>query len=731
MKYGTGQLQESVAQIADKGNLTSIMNKEKITDMDIGCAEILTSSEVVAGEYSCVKYRYTVGHPIDDTGYVKIAFRFAGDFGIPQFEDSEGANYCHVSTDGDCYLEPRWDVKGHTRPWDRCIFLKVMGGYLDRGDTVDVVFGDRSQGGPGWQMQTFCEGSFEFKTFVDPIATYQFKELKKSPVLRIVPGQAVRVFCIAPSQATVGKKFQYGVKEEDRWGNPVARPRFHEHKGFEKTGVNWIELEHPHGRVRSNPIEVMEASPKLGRYWGDLHGQSEETIGTNSIRDYFQFARDYALLDVAAHQGNDFQMGDDFWKYLNELTSEFNREGRFVTFPGYEWSGNTAIGGDRNVYYRKEGGPIIRSSLELVPGGKSAWKPAPTVKALFETMKEVERPDCFMFAHVGGRYADIRTHDEDLEWAVEVHSAWGTFEWMVQEAMEHGYRVGICGNSDGHKGRPGASWPGAGKFGSLGGLTCIRASDLSRDTLYEALKARHFYATTGNRSLLDVELYRGSEQVGMMGDIIRGGKHGYQLHVDVTGTGAIEYVEIFNGNHMLARLSPEAGGGYGKRFKIVWSGAERKGRARLVDWDGHLVIEENCIANYEPINFLNANKPLLQESKQRLSWKSTTTGGYSGLILELAERARGVLQVETLACSGRYELENDLPEPRGWDCGGVKKRMEIRPLPGNSGPHTMNIVFDINELVPGDNPIYVKVTQEDGHMAWSSPIYLNFSDIES
>ena len=44
-----------------------------------------------------------------------------------------------------------------------------------------------------------------------------------------------------------------------------------------------------------------------------------------------------------------FQVINKFWAYLNELSAEFLEEGRFVTFPGYEWSGNTAVGGDRNV----------------------------------------------------------------------------------------------------------------------------------------------------------------------------------------------------------------------------------------------------------------------------------------------------------------------------------------------------------------------------------------------
>ena len=100
--------------------------------------------------------------------------------------------------------------------------------------------------------------------------------------------------------------------------------------------------------------------------WGDLHGQSEETIGTNSARDYFTFGRDKAFADILGHQGNDFQITGAFWAELNRLTAEFDQPGRFVTIPGYEWSGNTGIGGDRNVFYMEENRPIHRSSHALV-----------------------------------------------------------------------------------------------------------------------------------------------------------------------------------------------------------------------------------------------------------------------------------------------------------------------------------------------------------------------------
>src|SRR2546428_13510997 len=101
---------------------------------------------------------------------------------------------------------------------------------------------------------------------------------------------------------------------------------------------------------------------------------------------------------------------------------------------------------------------------------------------LFRALKD---EDCVVFAHIGGRYADIKmSHDARIERSVEVHSDWGTFEWLIEDALEQGYRVGIVANSDGHKGRHGASHPGASLFGASGGLSCLPAPELTRKGLF-------------------------------------------------------------------------------------------------------------------------------------------------------------------------------------------------------------------------------------------------------
>ncbi len=61
--------------------------------IDLGTAVINPSQPVVAGAFTTLTFTYTAGHPIDDTGFVKLAFRFASDFGAPHFSAPRRANY--------------------------------------------------------------------------------------------------------------------------------------------------------------------------------------------------------------------------------------------------------------------------------------------------------------------------------------------------------------------------------------------------------------------------------------------------------------------------------------------------------------------------------------------------------------------------------------------------------------------------------------------------------------
>ena len=72
-------------------------------------------------------------------------------------------------------------------------------------------------------------------------------------------------------------------------------------------------------RLDEARLRAVAKEAPLVHFWGDTHGQSSETLGTNTAREYFEFGRDKAFLDVMGHQGNDFQITGAFWRELNAL----------------------------------------------------------------------------------------------------------------------------------------------------------------------------------------------------------------------------------------------------------------------------------------------------------------------------------------------------------------------------------------------------------------------------
>ena len=212
-------------------------------------------------------------------------------------------------------------------------------------------------------------------------------------------------------------------------------------------------------------VLIAEAGPVLIRkgnhagYWGDLHGQSGETIGIGRIEDYMNFARNKAFLDITCHQGNDFQVKNIFWEHLNQVTAAWNEPHRFTVFPGYEWSGNTVVGGDHNVIYKQENGQLYRCSHALIEDCQDLSTDAHTLTDLYQSLRS-SGDEAVVFAHIGGRYANLAyDHDPLLETSVEIHSDWGTFEWIAHDSFALGRRVGIVANSDGHRAAPGQVTP--------------------------------------------------------------------------------------------------------------------------------------------------------------------------------------------------------------------------------------------------------------------------------
>ena len=717
-----------------------------------GWAEIDPDSHIVAGSTGTWRITYHVGRcGVDDGGVIKIAWRDVSDWAAPQFENPSAPEYATVSTTGPASLRAAFEKQRYVRPWRRCVTIDVFDDSLSEGDAVTLTLGDTVGGSPGSRVQTFCKDAFEFRVAVDWCGTWVYTVVP-SPGIPIISGPPDRLVVLEASETTPGAEAWVGIKAEDVWGNPSTgyagevhinagglsglpavyqfQPADRGVRRFEgvkasRTGIYRVRVEDRQNKLTAegNPLRCVNAQGPYQPFWGDLHGQSEETVGTNPVSSYFRFAREAALVDFAGHQGNDFQITEDVWMEIRKQANTQYDPGRFVAFVGYEWSGNTPLGGDHNIYYPGDDGPLHRSSHVLIPDKSDVDTDCTYIEELYAALKE---QDVLLVPHVGGRYANLNWHDPALERVIEVYSEWGEFEWFLREALEKGYRVGFIAGSDDHKGRPGAAYPGSGSFGVYGGLTCIYARELTREALWEALKARRCYGTTGQRILLDVTAdghpmgvaYRTTKP--RSSDFI-----GPEISVKVFGTAPIERVDIFRGLERIYTF-PETIERAEDKIRVAWSGQRIRARNRLVRWDGSIEVDRGRILEAKGYAFDSPAEGIETVTERRVSWKSVTTGDADGVVLRLDAPSETTFDFKTPVLNRSLSLQEIAEAPVVLEAGGIDMKVVFERLPLGAG---REVTFTFREAAApsGCHPYWVQVLQTDGAKAWASPIYVTIA----
>ena len=728
---------------------------------EIGHVTLSPDAPIEAGSHASLILTFTAGRfGMDDTGSLRICTRQVSDLGRPQFTNPAAPNFVTASASNGARLTLEFHPKLVMRPWSRTLTVSVARGFLAPGETITVRLGDTSGGSPGMRMQTYCEPDFHFLVLADVFATCNWALLPQQPTLAIVPGPPARRLAILPTQRAPGQAFALVLRADDRWGNPAPLPagrhalaantpvgglpesfdwpagaRAHRIAGLSADAVEALVV--TWGDAASNPMRV--APTGLVPYWGDLHGQSGETVGTGSIDALASYARDLAGVDAICHQGNDFQITPEGWADFNRAFAAFDVPDRFVFMPGYEWSGNTALGGDRNVIFPAEGRTIRRSSRALVEDLGDDATDALDVRALHAALRAEAQP-VLCVPHVGGRYANLHyAHDRMLERAVEVHSDWGTFDWLLHDAFAVGARVGIVANSDGHKGRQGASHPGGSQFGSYGGLTCLLADTLSRGGVFDALRRRHHYATSNAaRIFADVSVTlahpaerhvddpalggaaEGHGTTAIMGDILAAVRDDSALfRAEIMAGSAIERVELFNRTDLLETIRPPALPGL--RLRVLWEGSEYRGRGRETSWHGTIGLNGGTWQGPHAINRFNLDHRF-ETDPTTLRFEGVTTGGFQALDVALAG-LDGTLVLDTNLVQAALPLAALRDGEHIWEAGGLGRRMRAFLMP-EAGLRRLAFQRQVTLATEHDNTLYLRATFEDGSVLWTSPVYL-------
>ena len=474
-----------------------------------------------ARSYQTLRQIWTVGtRPVVAGGGFWVARHFSVNSGPFQTEDPAGDGYVTIATtdaeatfETDVYMA-RGPHGGFRAPAPALVF-RVASGRLDPGETVTITYGDTSGGGPGLLMTSTSSARMPLPLYVDLDASGEWRPLPLLPFA--VSGTRVAgVHGFAPSSVAPGEAFELSVRAEDAFYNRAAGhiPAFEVRVdgevrvttpagadpitvvelALEREGPHWIEIRSEDGAIRgeANPILVVE-DPARRIYWGDTHGHSGYAEGIGTLDFFMTFARDDARLDFVTHSEHDTALDDAEWELSRRTVEAFYEPGRFIPYLGWEWTRPARFGGHHNVLFRTAENRERVSALEY-----------PTLSRLYQGLRERYDPaDVLVIPHAHNP-GDYRQSDPRLEPLVEMMSMHGTFEWFAREYLSRGHRVGLVAASDDHLSHPGYSAPNRDTLAQRGGLAAVLAPERSRDALFDAMKERRTYATTGERIILDV-----------------------------------------------------------------------------------------------------------------------------------------------------------------------------------------------------------------------------------
>ena len=210
----------------------------------------------------------------------------------------------------------------------------------------------------------------------------------------------------------------------------------------------------------------------------------------------------------------------------------------------------------------------------------------------------------------------------------------------------------------------------------------------------------------------------------MMGDIVQTEDAEVTLAVEVSAQGPIERIEIRNGLEVVQTLRGFSEDNLGERIRVVWSGAEYRGRGRETNWKGQVRFEGASIRRLDKINAWNHERKLEQRGRDVVVFDAITTGNFGGFDVWLDDVTDARFSIETNLGSLNGSLSEIGIEDTVMDAGGLERKVRVFRLPESNPHRTVTAKIKVPLKTGADNPLWVCVTTEDGFQAWSSPIYV-------
>ena len=661
-----------------------------------------------------------------------------------------------------------------TRPAPTLIF-RVTSGRLTAGDEVTVTYGDATGGSRGLRLPSFSTDRMPLPLYLDFDGSGPLVGVPLAPI-KVVGGPVAGVHGFAPSVVAVGERFTLWLRARDQFYNRATRGS--EGGGYmpgweiEANGkpvaslpagaaarvqITGLEIETP-GVYRfairsadgaivgtSNPV-LVEAAPRRRIYWGDTHGHSGFAEGIGTAERFMRWARDDARLDYVTHSEHDIWLDEREWQVLADNVRRFSSDD-FVAFLGYEWTVRNEQGGHHNVLFR------TAAERRRIPIHAFT-----TLSALYQGLRTYHDPQDVVVIPHAHQAGDYRQSDPGLEPLVEIMSQHGTFEWFARMYLRQGHQVGFIAASDNHLSQPGYSAPQAGSLAQRGGLGALLAPARTRDALWAAMKNRTAYATTADRIILDFTV----NDAGMGQRAAFAAER--RIAGRVIGTAPIRSVQVVRNDEIIWQrdyLTDAAAKPADGDYLLVFASPSRpyhpgdnpRGWRR---WHGTADMERATIAAATGTNFHSAYDQRVDVTDgASLAFSTYTRGGTSAIRLTLKDVRRSAklrlrLQAGREFGGGRPRFHRQQTVPaveatlrlRKMQGGAVQAAL---PFDGYQDVVTLRRIVAAGELdvafaftdpdpaaVDGEGAeatrqgdyYYLRVSQANDALAWSSPIWV-------
>jgi hypothetical protein len=487
-------------------------------------------------------------------------------------------------------------------------------------------------------------------------------------------------------------------------------------------------------------------------FWGDLHNHNAVGYAKGSLErsidvarehlDFFAFTGHASWHDMPKMPGdrhmkwvNGFEVHTNHWPKTKRMIHAANTAD-FVALLGYEW--HSSQFGDYCLIFPNDDHKL--------------FLPDHVDKLLdfAEQQHALAIPHHVAYRR-GWRGANFTYFRPDVSPVVEVFSEHGCTESdraafpMIRHSnggrstsntvafqLANGLRFGLVASSDNHRGYPGA-------YGE--GLLGVWADELSQRALFEAIRQRRTYAVTGDRILLEVTLNgfpMGSETPA---------SSDRQIDVRVESQDSLAMIELIRNGRVIQRHFPEdeiqqplsLPGRAKCRIQYGWGPWAALDLGRTCTWDINLRISGGRFLRAVPCFQSGPYEENLRDRLRVVSDHEIQLRSFTSRVKCYAEDPTKSLVCE-LEGGPTANLTLELREPSQHSISAPLRDLREENVVHFTGVFTSESLI-IQRLVGPDEYsstvrwtdsrpqapadwYYVRVTQHNGHKAWSSPIWV-------